>query len=638
MSLSPAFLDELRARTSLSGVIGRTTRLIKAGREFKACCPFHNEKSPSFTVNDDKGFYHCFGCGAHGDAIRWLTDQRGLAFMDAVKELAGEAGLELPAMDPRAAEKAEQRQGLDDVMVAAQAWFVERLRSDEGAAARKYLAGRGFAPAVVERFGFGFAPEARQALRTGLKSFPEPLLIEAGLRITVEDKEPYDRFRGRLMLPIRNPRGQIVGFGGRILDAAKTDAPKYLNSPDTPIFDKGRTLYNLDKAAPLARKSGRLVVVEGYMDVVALASAGIEEAVAPLGTALTEAQLELAWRVCETPVLCFDGDAAGQRAAMRAMLRALPLLRPSHSLAIVGLPHGLDPDDLLKTQGAQALLDLLGKAAPLVEALWQAERDAQAVATPEAKAGLKARLLAHVDTIADPDIRALYRRELLDRFGAWAYPAREPREPSGGFGGGGFGSGGFRGGAFRRAPAPERLSPATAHRLNRAAGGAGDKLLGAAIAGFLRYPETLARHADALARLTPADPRIGALIDLLLELGDSGLPLDRAGIATILAERKLLPPATLDYAGLPFAFLAEGADPTAARADLAGAMALLVERPALEAALAATERRFAEDPEGAWAEQQRLLQTRLALERRMMQRATARAGAENGTNGPDGDH
>ena len=633
MSLSPAFLDELRARTSLSGVIGRTTRLTKAGREFKACCPFHNEKSPSFTVNDDKGFYHCFGCGAHGDAIRWLTDQRGLAFMDAVKELAGEAGLELPAMDPRAAEKAEQRQGLDDVMVAAQAWFVERLRSDEGAAARKYLAGRGFAPAVVERFGFGFAPEGRQALKAALKAFPEAMLIEAGLRIVVEEKEPYDRFRARLMLPIRNARGQIVGFGGRILDAAKTDAPKYLNSPDTPIFDKGRTLYNLDKAAPLARKSGRLVVVEGYMDVVALANAGIEEAVAPLGTALTEAQLELAWRVCETPVLCFDGDAAGQRAAMRAMIRALPLLRPSHSLAICRMPQGLDPDDLLKAQGPQALLDLLGEATPLVEALWQAERDAQVVVTPEAKAGLKARLIAHVDAIGDQDIRSLYRRELLDRFSGWAFPARPPREQNAS----------FQRGAFRRGPPPpERLTPAAAHRLNRAASASPDKLLGAVIAGFLRFPEALVRHSDALARLAPTDARIAALIDVLVESGDAcsdgGQVLDRQGIATILAKRKLQPPAILDYAGLPFAFLAEDAEPAAARADLAEAMALLVERPALEAALAAAERRFAEDPEGAWAEQQRLLQTRLALERRMMQRATARAGAEIGTNEPDGDH
>ena len=620
MSLSPQWLDELRSRVALSGVIARTTRLQKAGREFKACCPFHNEKTPSFTVNDDKGFYHCFGCGAHGDVIRWMTDQRGLGFMDAVKELAAEAGMELPALDPHAAEKEAQRQGLDDVMTAAQAWFVERLRSDEGAGARRYLAGRGFAPLVVERFGFGYAPEGRQALKAALAQFPEAMLQEAGLRIAVEEREPYDRFRGRLMLPIRNPRGGIIGFGGRILDSSANDAPKYLNSPDTPIFDKGRTLYNLDRAGPLARKSGRLVVVEGYMDVVALANAGIDEAVAPLGTALTEAQLELAWRVCETPVLCFDGDAAGQRAAMRAMVRALPLLKPSHSLAIVRLPQGLDPDDLLKAQGKQALLNLLDQAVPLVEALWQAERDAQPVATPEDKAGLKARLLAHVDAIGNPDIRALYRRELLDRYGAWAFPARPERSFT-----------------PRRGTATPAHTPGSSRRLASNAAAATDKLLAAAIAGFLRFPDAVLRHADALARVRSANRRLAALTDLLVELADSAQPLDRAGLATILSERKLLPPAPSDYAGLRFAFLADDADPAAARADLAEAVALLVERPAIEAALAAAERRFAEDPEGAFAEQQRLLQTRLALERRMMQRATARAGAENETNGPNGD-
>jgi len=618
VSLSPQWLDELRSRLSLSGVIARTTRLQKAGREFKACCPFHNEKTPSFTVNDDKGFYHCFGCGAHGDVIRWMTDQRGLGFMDAVKELAAEAGMELPALDPHAAEKEAKRQGLDDVMTAAQAWFVDRLRSDEGAGARRYLASRGFAPLVVERFGFGYAPEGRQALKAALAQFPEATLQEAGLRIAVEEREPYDRFRGRLMLPIRNPRGGIIGFGGRILDSNASDGPKYLNSPDTPIFDKGRTLYNLDRAGPLARKSGRLVVVEGYMDVIALANAGIEEAVAPLGTALTESQLELAWRVAETPVLCFDGDAAGQRAAMRAMVRALPLLKPAHSLAIVRLPQGLDPDDLLKAQGKDALLELLGKATPLIEALWQAERDAQPVATPEDKAGLKSRLLAHVDAIAQADIRALYRRELLDRYDAWAFPARPPRE----------------GARFARV---ERTSPEMSRRLAANASAAPDKLLAAVFAGFVRHPEALYAHADALARLRPGDSRLAALVDCLVELADAAQPLDRTSLATILGERRLLPPSSADYAGLRFAFLADDADPVEARADLAEAVALLVERPAIDSALAAAERRFVEDPEGAFAEQQRLLQTRLALERRMMQRATARAGAPQETNGPDGD-
>jgi DNA primase len=250
MSLSPQWLDELRARITLSSIIARTTRLTKAGHEFKACCPFHNEKSPSFTVNDSKGFYHCFGCGAHGDAIRWMTDQRGLSFMDAVKELAAEAGLEVPTADPRASAAAEQRDSLHDVMKAAQDWFAARLASDEGTTARAYLATRGFNERTVERFGFGYAPEGRQALKAALGQFPESMLIEAGLRIAVDDKEPYDRFRGRLMLPIEDARGRVIAFGGRILDTQKTDAPKYLNSPDTPLFDKGRTLYNLHRAGP----------------------------------------------------------------------------------------------------------------------------------------------------------------------------------------------------------------------------------------------------------------------------------------------------------------------------------------------------------------------------------------------------
>ncbi len=362
MSLTPQWLDELRSRVSLSGVISRTTRLTKAGHEFKACCPFHNEKSPSFTVNDSKGFYHCFGCGAHGDAIRWMTDQRGLSFMDAVKELASEAGMEVPAPDPRAAQVAEERDSLHDVMAAAQAWFVERLASSEGEKARAYLATRGFDAHTVSRFGFGYAPEGRQALKAALKQFPEEKLIEAGLRIAVDDKDPYDRFRSRLMLPIEDARGRVIAFGGRILDAAKTDAPKYLNSPDTPLFDKGRTLYNLHRAGPASRQSGRLIVVEGYMDVIALAAAGIGDAVAPLGTALTERQIELLWRLVETPVLCFDGDAAGQRAAMRAVVRALPMLRPAHSLRIVQLPAGMDPDDLVKRDGTAGMERLLGEA------------------------------------------------------------------------------------------------------------------------------------------------------------------------------------------------------------------------------------------------------------------------------------
>ena len=393
MSLSPQWLDELRARVTLSGVIGRTTRLTKAGHEFKACCPFHNEKSPSFTVNDSKGFYHCFGCGAHGDVIRWMTDQRGLAFMDAIKELAAEAGMEVPAPDPRAAQAAEKQSGLHEVMKAAQDWFVNQLAGAQGTKARGYLSSRGFDAHTVARFGFGFAPEARQALKGALSQFPDDMLEEAGLRIAVEGKDPYDRFRGRLMLPIEDARGRVIAFGGRILESGLSDAPKYLNSPDTPLFDKGRTLYNLHRAGPESRQTGRLIVVEGYMDVIALAAAGIGDAVAPLGTALTERQIEMLWRLVEAPILCFDGDSAGQRAAMRAVTRALPLLRPAHTLRICRLPTGLDPDDLIKRDGIPAMHRVLEGAQSLIDTLWQHERDAQPLTTPEEKAGLKAQFV-----------------------------------------------------------------------------------------------------------------------------------------------------------------------------------------------------------------------------------------------------
>ncbi len=609
MSLSPQWLDELRSRISLSGVIGRTTRLTKAGHEFKACCPFHNEKSPSFTVNDSKGFYHCFGCGAHGDAIRWLTDQRGLGFMDAVKELAAEAGMEVPAADPRAAQAAEQRNSLHDVMAAAQAWFVERLAAPEGERARAYLATRGFDAHTCARFGFGLAPDGRQALKAALGQFDEAQLIEAGLRISVEDKEPYDRFRSRLMLPIEDARGRVIALGGRILDTVKTDAPKYLNSPDTPLFDKGRTLYNLHRAGPASRQTNRLVVVEGYMDVIALAAAGIPDAVAPLGTALTERQIELLWRLVETPVLCFDGDAAGQRAAMRAVTRALPLLRPSHSLKIVRLPAGMDPDDLIRRDGAKAMEQVLDGAQSLLDLLWQHERDALPLVTPEDKAGLKARLMAHVDTIADRDIQGLYRRELLERFSAFAYPPREQRE--------------WRKG--KAAPAL-RTSPESAGRLRHAStGGSRDALVAAVLAALIKRPDQIARHAEPLAQTGNLDPRFELLLDALDQRR-----LETAQILTIFAERGLAAPTPDDYSALPLGILTGDVDAVTASAELAQAIGLLVERPALEAALADATARFERDlSEGAYAEQQRLLKRKLEFDARLRQMASARAAASS---------
>lgn len=597
MALSPQWMDELRARVTLSSVIMRTTKLQRAGREWKACCPFHNEKTPSFTVNDEKGFYHCFGCGAHGDVIRWMTDQRGLQFMDAVKELAQQAGMEVPRPDPRAAERAEKRAGLVDVMEAAQAWFVENLHGDEGSSARDYLRTRGFSRRIVTQFGFGYAPDSKVALKGALSQFEEPLLVESGMQILVEGKAPYDRFRDRLMLPIHDARGRVIAFGGRILES-RDGVAKYLNSPDTPLFDKGRTLYNLHRAGPVSRQSGRMVVVEGYMDVIALANAGIEDAVAPLGTALTEMQLELLWRMVEAPVLCFDGDAAGQRAAMRAISRALPMLRPSRSLSIVRLPAGLDPDDLIRQQGAKAMERLLAEPATLLDTLWAFERDAQPLRTPEDKAGLKQRLLAHVDAIEHQDIRALYRRELLERYSAYAFPPREQRQWQ-------------RGGRPVPLTRPALTGDAVA-RLKRAlSGGARDALAGAVIHGLLRFPQEIARHSEALGRLAQVDPKSAPLVESLFEVSET---LDsREDVAISGAQGLPAPPDTQRYA-----FLRDGTDPGDAREELAEAVALLVEKPALRAAITAATARFGEDPEGSIAEQTRLRQRLSELDERLM--------------------
>ncbi|MEE4452698.1 DNA primase [Novosphingobium resinovorum] len=627
--LTPQWLDQLRSRTALSALIGRSVRLQKAGREHRACCPFHNENSPSFYVNDEKGFYHCFGCGAHGDAIRWMTDHQGLAFMDAVKELAAEAGMDVPAPDPQMAKAAEKRDSLHDVMAAAQEFFKRHLTAPSGATAGTYLATRGFDAHTVQRFGFGYAPEGRQALKEALSRFPEAMLIEAGLRIAVEDRDPYDRFRDRLMLPIEDARGRVIAFGGRILAKGKTDAPKYLNSPDTPLFDKGRTLYNLHRAAPAARHSGRMVVVEGYMDVIALAAAGIADAVAPLGTALTEHQIEMLWRHVETPVLCFDGDAAGQRAAMRAITRALPLLRPAHSLRIVRLPEGLDPDDLIKAKGPRAMEDILGEAKSLVEVLWETERDAVPLATPEDKAGLKARLMAHVETIQHPDIAGLYRRELQDRYSEFAFPRRESRwQQGGGQGGGTFQPRQNQRGKWNGKPTPAPSSPESIERLNTRFAGAGtrDALSAAIIAGLIRWPAQLARHAEALARTPGLDPRFGMLVDCCGSLDHGADALETGVLATILQDNGLVQPKAAEYAGLRFGFLIPETSEEQAAAELAQAIDLLVERPVLEAALAKATARFeSELSDSAFAEQQRLLKRKLEFDSRLRQMATRHA-------------
>jgi DNA primase len=434
------------------------------------------------------------------------------------------------------------------------------------------------------------------------------MLEGAGMRAANEQGERYDRFRGRVMLPIQDARGRVIAFGGRILDKREGVA-KYLNSPDTELFDKGRTLYNLHRAAPAARQSGRVVVVEGYMDVIALANAGIADVVAPLGTALTEIQLELLWRMTDAPVLCFDGDAAGQRAAMRAIARALPLLAPMRSLSIVRLPAGLDPDDLIKAQGKGAMEKLLASPANLVDTLWEFERDAQPLVTPEAKAGLKARLMAHVETIADPEIKSLYRRELGDRFSAFAYPPRPPRpaqapyQPPQ--------NGGARG-PLRGTPLPPPgLSEEARARLSGIMGGGQRQgLLDAVIAGLARFPQEITRHTEALSALARHDRKAAALIESLFELAEM---LDSQA-ATAICDKsgQPAPPANIRYA-----FLDEGTSTGDSCEELAEAVSLLVERPALEAALAATIARFDSDPEGSFAEQTRLRAQLMTVDERL---------------------
>lgn len=601
VTLSPQWLDELRARTTLSAVIAPSVKLIKAGREFKACCPFHNEKTPSFTVNDEKGFYHCFGCGAHGDAIRFLTDHRGLPFMDAVKELAGKAGMDVPAPDLRERERQERSAGLYDVMAGAQRWFVEQLNGVDGGEARTYLAGRNIDAKTIERFGIGFAPDARGKLKAALKSLGEDELVESGMLIQPDEgkKESYDRFRGRIMFPVRDARGRVIAFGGRILGPGE---PKYLNSPDTPLFDKGRTLYNIDRAGPASRQARRLIVVEGYMDVIALDRAGIAEVVAPNGTAVTEAQLERMWRLDGQPICCFDGDAAGQKAAVRAALRALPHLAPERTLRFVALPAGLDPDDLVRSaknpeQAREAVEALLASPEPLVERLWRHEVEAAPLDTPEARAGLKQRLVEHTQGIADPSVRQLYRDEWLRRFDALVRPQREgarslfPRRE--------WKKG--KDGRFAPPAAPTLESTRGVHR-----SGIEAPIARALLQGFLLYPVALHDHVEELAHLRIADRGSAGLRDQLVQIAMSGQHLDRDALQTILADRAA--GTDVRRGAMRFSFTLAGSNPEVALSDLGAALEAVIALDEIEFALGeATAKLKQEISEVTYAEQQRLM-------------------------------
>ncbi len=417
MSLSPGFLDELRTRVSLSQVVGRKVtwdmRKSNMGKgDWWAPCPFHQEKSASFHVDDRKGFYYCFGCHAKGDAVSFVRETENTGFMEAVEILAREAGMTMPARDPIAAQKADRRSQLSEVMEEAVKWFRLQLNTSAAADARAYITKRGLDDKALERWEIGFAPDARQALFLALsqKGISADLIVDSGVCARAEDGAIYDRFRGRIIFPIRDARGRAISLGGRSLDP--NARAKYLNGPETDLFDKGRNLHNMGPAREAAGKGQPLLVAEGYMDVIALAQAGFQATVAPLGTAVTEDQLRLLWRITDEPIIALDGDTAGVRAALRVVDLALPLLEAGKGLRFALLPTGLDPDDLLKQQGPPAMQKLIDTAQPMVGLLWQRETDGKVFDSPERKAALDKTLRTATDRISDPSIRGHYVEEI----------------------------------------------------------------------------------------------------------------------------------------------------------------------------------------------------------------------------------
>jgi DNA primase len=437
MRFTPQFLDELRARLPVSEVVGRRVKLKKAGREFKGLSPFQQEKSPSFTVNDQKGFYHDFSSGKHGDIISFLMETEGVGFAEAVERLAAMAGMALPAATPDAARHEQRRKTLYDVMDLAAKFFADTLASRNGAKARGYLGDRAITPATQLQFRLGYAPPDRFALKEhlGAQGISTEDMVEAGLLVAGDDiPVPYDRFRDRVMFPIMDVRGRVIAFGGRALEK---DVPaKYLNSPETPLFHKGDNLYNLAAARQATHNGAPLIVVEGYVDVIAMVTAGFGGAVAPLGTALTENQLALLWKMADEPILCFDGDRAGQKAAYRAADLALPNLLPAKSLRFALLPEGQDPDDLARSGGRAAVEEVIGAARPLVDMLWSREIEGGSFATPERRAALEARINELANGIRDEVLRRYYRQDLAARL-------QRMFAPDGGRGG--YASGNFRG-------------------------------------------------------------------------------------------------------------------------------------------------------------------------------------------------
>ena len=418
MPFTPEFLDEIRARLLLSEVIGSSVRLERRGSEYIGLCPFHQEKTPSFAVTDTKGFYHCFGCGAHGDVIRYIVETENLSFPEAVERLAGRAGLAMPERTREQRDRYRRAATLHDTLEEAGRWFESQLAGSTGSQARAYLSERRISASTRQQFRLGYAPNERAGLMHHLdsKGIARELIIEAGLAYIGEGGgEAVDRFRHRLIFPITDRNGRMVGFGGRAMGNQRA---KYLNSPKTPVFNKGHLLYGFTQARKPAHDAGTVVVVEGYMDAIALAQAGIRHVVAPLGTALTEGHLALLWRLADEPVLCFDGDTAGYSAACRAMERALPVLVAGKSLRFALLDNGMDPDDIVRVRGASAMREMIERAIPLMDMLWQSRTRGRALETPERRAGLERELMSLITTVTDRAVGHYYRGEIIQRLRA----------------------------------------------------------------------------------------------------------------------------------------------------------------------------------------------------------------------------
>ncbi|HWE98343.1 MAG TPA: DNA primase [Caulobacteraceae bacterium] len=608
MRYDERFLDELKGRLRLSDVIGKTVKLRRQGREYVGLSPFNKERSPSFFVNDDKGFFHDFSSGKHGDLIAFLQETERLSFAEAIERLAAEAGMALPDPDPESEARGKRRASLTDWLDMAAAWFEAELRRPGGREARAYLEGRGLGEAEWKRFGIGFSPAGRTALKDYLVTkgaLPADLVASGLLAERSEGGAPYDRFSGRILFPIADARGRIVSFGGRALDPQAR--AKYLNGPDTDLFDKGRVLYGLAEARKLLVAAGSqgggqpgsgdpapaLVVVEGYFDVVACQRAGIA-AVAAMGTSFTEAQMDALWRLHPEPTLCFDADRAGQQAAARAIERALPRIGPSRSFRFAHLSGGKDPDDILREQGPGALKAQLAATIPMVEALFEKERAAASLETPEGRAALKQKLRAAATLIADADVAAAYRQALLEKFDALTAPAQRPgasdygHRPAGGSGRG-------RRGRWGEPPPPQRALPEARTAANRLARSL-DPVAAALALLAIRDPAAVDDHLEVVQQIGFGDPQLEGLAREIITLRLTDDQLDSASLRRHLASSGFEPllndvERAAVSSGAPF--ISTNIDTDTARAQWTNAFEVIHRVSVLDSAIASAKQDLA---------------------------------------------